>query len=150
MTDFQSASLSRCQAPVWGPRPEFFYCWTVADLMMWGALSDVRTGLSFIITAGPRQRSHSRVRVRRDLWPHFTVSDSRLSQPGGPGPRIYIPQEQDSPVIPPGTGFPFVASYDSQGYSAGIRTRLHAGSVLYYINETVWLYHSIRCITGKK
>jgi hypothetical protein len=28
-------------------------------------------------------------------------------QPGGPGPRIYSPQEQGGPVIPPGTGFPF-------------------------------------------
>jgi hypothetical protein len=28
-------------------------------------------------------------------------------QPGGPGPRISIPQEQGGPVIPPGTGFPF-------------------------------------------
>jgi hypothetical protein len=28
------------------------------------------------------------------------------SLPGGPGPRIYIPQEQRGPVIPPGTGFP--------------------------------------------
>jgi hypothetical protein len=27
-----------------------------------------------------------------------------LPQPGGPGPRIYIPQEQGGPVIPPGTG----------------------------------------------
>jgi hypothetical protein len=31
----------------------------------------------------------------------------RLPQPGGPGPCIYIPQEQGGPVIPPGTGFPF-------------------------------------------
>jgi hypothetical protein len=31
----------------------------------------------------------------------------RLPQPGGLGPRIYIPQEQGGPVIPPGTGFPF-------------------------------------------
>jgi hypothetical protein len=59
--------------------------------------------LSFTIAAGPRQRSHSRFRVPRDSWPHFTVSDSRLPQPGGPGPRIYIPQEQGGPVIPPGT-----------------------------------------------
>jgi hypothetical protein len=28
-------------------------------------------------------------------------------QPGGPAPRIYIPQEQHGRVIPPGTGFPF-------------------------------------------
>jgi hypothetical protein len=31
----------------------------------------------------------------------------RLPQPGGPGPRIFIPQEQGGPVIPPGTEFPF-------------------------------------------
>jgi hypothetical protein len=39
--------------------------------------------------------------------PHFTVSDSRLPQSRGPGPRIYIPQEKGGLVIPPGTGFPF-------------------------------------------
>jgi hypothetical protein len=64
-------------------------------------------GLSFTIAAGPRQRSHSEVRVPLVSWPHFTASDSRLHLPGGPGPCIYIPQEQDDPVIPPGTGFPF-------------------------------------------
>jgi hypothetical protein len=36
-----------------------------------------------------------------------TVSDSRLPQPGGPGLRIYIPQEQGGPVIHSGHGFPF-------------------------------------------
>jgi hypothetical protein len=51
----------------------------------------------------------------------------RLPQPGGPGPRIYIPQEHCCPVIPPGTGFPFVASYDSQGYGGVIVTRLRMG-----------------------
>jgi hypothetical protein len=35
------------------------------------------------------------------------MSRLRLPKPGGPGPRIYIPQEQGGPVIPPGTGFPF-------------------------------------------
>jgi hypothetical protein len=64
-------------------------------------------GLLFIVAAGPRQRSHSQVWVPRDLWPHFTASDSRLPQPGGLGFRIYIPQEQGGLVIPPGTGFPF-------------------------------------------
>jgi hypothetical protein len=52
-----------------------------------------------------RQRSHSQVRVPRGSWPHFTVSDLRVPQPGGPGPCIYIPQEQGCPVINPGTGF---------------------------------------------
>jgi hypothetical protein len=64
-------------------------------------------GLSFTTAAGPHQRSHYQVRVPRDSWPHFTVSDSRLPQPGGSDPRIYIPQEQGGPVVPPGTEFPF-------------------------------------------
>jgi hypothetical protein len=107
MTDGQSASLSWCQAPVWGLRPDFYYCQKVAGLLMWDAVSDERTGMPFTTAAGPRQRSHSWVRVSRDSWPYFTVSDSRLPQPGGSGPCIYIPTEQGDPVIPPGTGFPF-------------------------------------------
>jgi hypothetical protein len=35
---------------------------------------------------------------------HTLLSHLRLPQPGGPGSRIYIPQEQGSPVIPTGTG----------------------------------------------
>jgi hypothetical protein len=51
------------------------------------------------------QHSHSQVRELRGSWPHFTVSDLRLPQPWGPGPCIYVPQEQGGPVIPPGTAF---------------------------------------------
>jgi hypothetical protein len=47
-------------------------------LFLWGALSDERTGLSFVYAAGPRQRSLSLVRVPRDSWSYFTVSDMRL------------------------------------------------------------------------
>jgi hypothetical protein len=50
-------TLSSVQAPIWGLRPDFYYCQTVADLLLWGALSDERTGLSFTIAAGLRQRS---------------------------------------------------------------------------------------------
>jgi hypothetical protein len=32
--------------PIWGSRPDFCYCQTVADLSTWGALSDERAGLS--------------------------------------------------------------------------------------------------------
>jgi hypothetical protein len=77
-TDGQSASLSWNKAPIWGLRPDFYYCKTVAGLLIWDALSDDRTGLSFTIAAGPRQRSHSRVRVPLDPRQYFTVSDSRL------------------------------------------------------------------------
>jgi hypothetical protein len=65
-TDGQSASLSWNKAPIWGLGPDFYYCQTVAGLLMWSALSEERTGLSITIAAGPRQRSHSRVRVPWD------------------------------------------------------------------------------------
>jgi hypothetical protein len=35
---------------------------------------------------------------------HSLLSHLILPQPGGPGSRIYIPQEQGGPVIPPGIG----------------------------------------------
>jgi hypothetical protein len=76
MTDGQSASLSWNKAPIWGLQPKFYYCQTVAGLMMWRALSDEKMGLLFATAAGSRQRSHSR--GTWDSQPYFTVSDSRL------------------------------------------------------------------------
>jgi hypothetical protein len=77
-TDGQPASLSWNKAPIWGLRPDVYYCQTLAVLLMWGALSDEKSGLSFTIAAGPHQRSHSRVRVPWGSRPYFTVSNSRL------------------------------------------------------------------------
>jgi hypothetical protein len=51
---------------------------TAASLLMWSALSDERTSLSFTIAADPRQCCHSRVRVLWDSRTYSTVSDSRL------------------------------------------------------------------------
>jgi hypothetical protein len=53
-TDGQSASLSWNKAPIWGLRPDFYYCQTFAGLLMWGALSDERTGLAVIIGSESR------------------------------------------------------------------------------------------------
>jgi hypothetical protein len=55
-------------------------------------------GLARAVTLGSKSRR------TRD---HILLSHLRLSQPGGPGSRIYIPREQGGPVIPPGTGFTF-------------------------------------------
>jgi hypothetical protein len=85
-TDGQSASLSWYKAPIRGLRPDFYFITeygirlTVTFLIPWGALSDERTGLSFVCVcaAGPCQRSLSRVLVPWDLRPYFTVSDLRL------------------------------------------------------------------------
>jgi hypothetical protein len=94
-TDIQSASLSRRQAPIWGPRPDFFYCQTIAGLLMWGAFSVERTGLSFTIAADPRQRIQSLVRVTRNSLPKNLRSQIRDS------PNL----EGQVPIfIPSGTG----------------------------------------------
>jgi hypothetical protein len=97
MTDTQSTSLSWCQVPMWGPKPDFCCCQTAPGLLLWGALSYMSTGVPFTISAGPCQHSHSWVQVLWDSWPHFTVSDSTPPQPGGPGPCIYIPQDHPVP-----------------------------------------------------
>jgi hypothetical protein len=87
--------------------------------------------LSFTIAAGLRQRIHSQVWVPWASWPHFPVSDSRLPQPGGSGPCIYVPQERGGPVIPPGTGFPFrpdwikIQSYFTTGSLPPISSSWH-------------------------
>jgi hypothetical protein len=76
-TDHQSASLSWNKSPIWGLLLNFYYYHAVARMSIWGALSDERMNLSFTIAAGPRQRSHFRVRVMLDSQPYFTVSDLR-------------------------------------------------------------------------
>jgi hypothetical protein len=38
----QSASLSWCQAPIWGPTSDFYFCQAVAGLLIWVTLSDKR------------------------------------------------------------------------------------------------------------
>jgi hypothetical protein len=70
-------------------------CRTVSGLLMCGALSDERMHLcrlqlllafvSAVVLGSESRGTHDRI-----------ASDSRLPQPGGPGPRIYIP---------PGTGW---------------------------------------------
>jgi hypothetical protein len=72
----QSASLSWCQSPICGLRADFYYCQTVADLLIWGALSDERTGLPFSIAAGTHQSSNTWVRVPRTR-DHILLSQIR-------------------------------------------------------------------------
>jgi hypothetical protein len=45
--------------------------------------------------------------MSRKTLDHILLSHLGLPQPGGPGPRIYIPQEQGDPVMTPRIGFPF-------------------------------------------
>jgi hypothetical protein len=79
-TDSQSVSKSWCRAPS-GTHDQIFsyYYLTVTVLFFWGALSDERTGLSFVYAAGSSQCSLSWARVPWYSRPYFTVSDLRLT-----------------------------------------------------------------------
>jgi hypothetical protein len=63
-TDGQSVSLSWCQVPIWDLRPDFFPPPLVAGLLMWGALSDERTGLSFTMYPYPWKRVYRSAKFR--------------------------------------------------------------------------------------
>jgi hypothetical protein len=52
-------------SPHLGPNTRFLLL-SATGLLMWGTLSNERTGLSFTIAAGPRQRSHPLGRVPQD------------------------------------------------------------------------------------
>jgi hypothetical protein len=64
-----SASLSWNKAPIWGLRPDLYYCLTDAGLLMCGALSGERTGLSFArVTASSSKSVFSVVTCRLKAW----------------------------------------------------------------------------------
>jgi hypothetical protein len=82
---------------------------------MWVTVSDERTGLSFTIVPGPRQHSHSQVRVPRDSCPYFILRfETSL----------------------------FVSCYDSQGYGGGIRPHLHTEHPLTHSQLTLSLAYN--------
>jgi hypothetical protein len=136
-----AASRSWCQAPS-GTRDQFFFlleiffrqlwvCYFVAPSLTRGRVCNL---LLLLVLASA---------VPWDSDPILLSQFLRLPQPGGPGPRIYILQEQGGPDIPPGTGFPSIASYDSQGYSGGILSHLHLGTycVLHEISLFKYMEH---------
>jgi hypothetical protein len=86
LTIGQSVSKSCCRAPS-EAHEQIFISLTVTVLFLWGALSDERTGLSFVYAADPCQRSLSLLRVPRDSRPCFAVSDFRLSLSSSPTTR---------------------------------------------------------------
>jgi hypothetical protein len=96
--------VSWCGAP-------FLTRWWVCNLLI-----QLLLGLARAVTSGPKSRT---------THDHILLFHLKLPQLGGPGPHIYIPQEQGGPVTPPGNGFPFVASYDSQGYGRSIVTLIY-------------------------
>jgi hypothetical protein len=113
MIDGQSVTMSWYRAPFWNLRPDITSCRNVA-------VRNLRSAICSVII----QWSESHTTRNHTLLSHL-----RLPQPGRPGFRIYIPQEQGGPVITPSIGFPLsrplrLASHNSQGYGGHILTLL--------------------------
>jgi hypothetical protein len=100
-TDSQSASPSWCQAPIWELRPIFpilFDC-----LLMWGALSDDKSGLYFSIfcRASPAQPfSYLSPTGLMSIFYCLYFWDSL-------NPEGQVPREQGSPLYSRALGFYF-------------------------------------------
>jgi hypothetical protein len=116
-----------------GTRDQFFFlleisfrqlrlCYFVAPSLTRGwacnLLVRLLLGLARAVTLGSKsRRTHG----------HILPSHLRLRQHGGPGSRIYIPQEQGGPVIPPGTEFPFLSPLMTRrDYGGGILSHYEA------------------------
>jgi hypothetical protein len=82
-----SQSLSLGVDPHIGLMTRYLLLFDSYGLVFRGALSDKRTGLSFVFAAGTRQRSLTGVRVPWDTWPYFTVSDLKLPFSSSPTTR---------------------------------------------------------------
>jgi hypothetical protein len=97
-TDCQSASVSWCQAPIWGLRPDFYYCYGFADVgrFLWREEGSI---------------------VYICCWTLINQSFSGPS-PVGFATIFYCLIFETSLSV---------AFYDSQGYSGGIRHRLRTG-----------------------
>jgi hypothetical protein len=116
--DGQSASSSWCRAP------NNFLCLTFTSFLLHVGRTLWRVDASVICSAITHWLESRRTHK------HILLSHLRLTQPGGPGPRIYIPPEQGGPVIPRTLGSFYVASYDSQGNGGGILTPSPHGELL--------------------
>jgi hypothetical protein len=77
-TDGRSVSKFWCRALSWAHDQLSISVLNLRFCFLRGALSDERTGLSFVYAAGPCQRSLPRVRVPWHSGPYFTVSNLRL------------------------------------------------------------------------
>jgi hypothetical protein len=76
-------------------------CYFVATSLKRGRVCNLL--LLLVLASAVQLGSESRGTQDRILLSQFL----RLPQPGGPGPRIYVPQEQGGPDIPPRHWIPF-------------------------------------------
>jgi hypothetical protein len=100
----------------------FYYCQNVVNLLKWCTFSEERMGLSFTISAGPRQRSHSGVKSPAALMAIFCCLRFETSPtwrarfpylyPPGTGWLSYTPRHRVPFLLPPTTRRVTVVVYE--------------------------------------
>jgi hypothetical protein len=125
-TNGHLASLSCCQAFIWGPRPRFYYCqqlrvcWCWPPFLTRGWVCRLQVLLGFASVVILRSESLG-------THDHILLSQIRDSPNLEDQVPVFIsPRKRVAQFYPQALGYLFVASYDSQGYSGSIRRRLHA------------------------
>jgi hypothetical protein len=127
--DGQSVSLSWCQAPIWGPRPDFYQwqlqvCWCRAPSLMRGRVC--RSQLLLALTSAVILGTKSRGSQNHILLSQIQDSPNLVVQV-----LVFIsPRNRVAQLNPQVLDSLFVSFCDSQGYGGGIRTSLHAGNWL--------------------
>jgi hypothetical protein len=138
-TDGQSASLSWCQSPIWGQRPNFYFCQTVSGLLMRapslarGRVCRLQLLLvlaSAVILGSGFHGSHDHILFSQ-------IGDFPNLE--GQVPVFIFSRKRVTQLYPQASGSLFVASYDLQGYGGNIRPRLHTGGLFMYIYTMILL-----------
>jgi hypothetical protein len=96
---------------LWGPWPDFNFLWVTVTFFLLHVRHPLWREDGSVVSSA---NTHWLVWCR--THDHILLSHLRLPQPGGPGPCIYIPQEQGGPVIPPGTAYSTIFSKSRSRY----------------------------------
>jgi hypothetical protein len=122
-TGGQSGSLSWCQAPIWGPRPDSYYCQTVcccwAPSLTRGRICNLQLLLVFasIVTL---------LSGSRGTHDHILLIQTRDSPNlEGQVPVFTSPRNRAVKLYPQVLGSLFVVPYDSHGYGGSFPHRKH-------------------------
>jgi hypothetical protein len=129
--DSQSPSLSWCQAPIWGPNPDFYHCQTFAGLLTWGPLwwEDESAIYSYCWLSPAQSFSGSSPAglIIIFYWLRFECQVIVFTYPRNTVARFY----------PQALGSLFVASCVSLDYGGCIRNSLHRGMTSPFNNLSI-------------
>jgi hypothetical protein len=101
--------------------------------------------LSFTIVAGSRQRRHSWVRVPRDSWQYFTISDIDFPNLEGQVPVLIFPRKRTAQLYPQALGGPNIKHRFQQFCSVATHVRCRGKFYRPFLSKRrlFWLYYPI-------